>query len=204
MCFWRSVGHSYSGFFKASFIDEIAHAAGIDPMQWRQDHTRGNPRLHKVLTMVASAAHWGRDDNGRYQSVAGHSLFDAAVAQVAEISVADASITVHRVVCAIDCGLAVNPDIVRAQVQSAVNFGITAALFGEITLNNGVVQQSNFHDYPVLRMVDAPDIEVLIVATDNPPTGVGEPGLPSIAAALGNAVFAASGQRLRRLPLKLS
>ena len=202
--FWRSVGHSFSGFFKESFIDEIAHAGGVDPMQWRLDHTRGNPRMHKVLSMVSTAAPWGQVAAGRYQGVACHSSFEAVVAQIAEVSIEADRITIHRVVCAIDCGLAVNPDIVRAQVQSAINFGITAALYGEITLKDGVVQQSNFHDYPVLRMVDAPQIEVLIVDTDNPPTGVGEPGLPPIAAAIGNAVFAASGQRLRQLPLKLS
>lgn len=125
------------------------------------------------------------------------------MAQIAEVSVDAGHISVHRVVCAIDCGLGVNPDIVRAQVQSSINFGITAALYGEVTLKDGAVQQSNFHDYPVLRMVDAPEIDVLIVDTNKPPTGVGEPGLPPVAAAIGNVVFAASAQRLGQLPLRL-
>lgn len=203
--FWRSVGHSFSGFFKESFIDEIAHARNTDPLQWRLDHTGNNPRLSNTLHMVAKAVGWQNPPPaGRFRGIASHTSFLAAVAQVAEISVDNGQIKVHKVTCAIDCGLAVNPDIVRAQVESAVIFGLSAALYGEISVVDGRVVQSNFHDYQVVRMHEAPEIEVLIVATENAPTGVGEPGLPPIAAAIGNAIFTATGQRLRSLPFKLA
>jgi CO/xanthine dehydrogenase Mo-binding subunit len=203
--FLRSVGHSFSGFFKESFIDEIAHSRNADPLQWRLDHTSNNPRLNKTLRMVAEAASWGSAlPAGRFQGVAAHTSFAAAVAQIAEISVEHGQLRVHKVTCAIDCGLAVNPDMVRSQVESGIIFGMSAALYGDINVIDGRVVQSNFHDYQVVRMHEAPEIEVLIVETDNPPTGVGEPGVPPIAAAIGNAIFAATGQRLRSLPFKLA
>jgi CO/xanthine dehydrogenase Mo-binding subunit len=202
---WRSVGHSYSGFFKESFIDEIAHASGTDPLQWRIDHTAENPRLRNTLQLAAQAANWGKPlAAGRFQGIASHTSFNTMVTQIAEISVANNQIKVHKVVCAVDCGVAVNPQIVRAQIESAVIFGITAALYGEITIVEGVVQQSNFHDYQALRMMEAPEIEVIIVPSSESPTGIGEPGLPPIAGAMGNGVFAATGQRLRSLPLRIS
>ena len=188
-----------------SFIDDIAHARNTDPLQWRLDHTGNNPRLNNTLQMVAKAVGWQNPlPTGRFRGIASHTSFLAAVAQVAEISVDNGQLKVHKVTCAIDCGLAVNPDIVRAQVESAVIFGLSAALYGEISVVDGRVVQSNFHDYQVVRMHEAPEIEVLIVATENAPTGVGEPGVPPIAAAIGNAIFTATGQRLRSLPFKLA
>ncbi len=203
--FLRSVGHSYSGFFKESFIDEIAHSIDVDPLQWRLDHTGDNPRLNKTLQMVAEAAAWGSAlPKGRFHGIAAHTSFDAAVAQIAEISVEHGQLRVHKVTCAVDCGLAVNPDMIRSQIESGIIFGMSAALYGDIGVVDGRVTQSNFHDYQVVRMSEAPEIEVLIVDTDNPPTGVGEVGVPPIAAAIGNAIFAATGQRLRSLPFKLA
>ncbi len=203
--FLRSVGHSYSGFFKESFIDEIAHSVDVDPLQWRLDHTGDNPRLNKALQMVAEAAAWGAElPKGRFHGIAAHTSFDAAVAQIAEISVEHGQLRIHKVTCAVDCGLAVNPDMIRSQIESGIIFGMSAALYGDIGVVDGRVTQSNFHDYQVVRMSEAPEIEVLIVETDNPPTGVGEVGVPPIAAAIGNAIFAATGQRLRSLPFKLA
>jgi len=202
--FWRSVGHSFSGFFKESFMDELAVAANRDPLEMRLDHTRNNPRLHQVIQQVADLAGWGKPlPPGHFQGIAAQKSFDTYVAQVAEVSVDNGQIKVHKVFCAVDCGLAVNPDVVKAQMESGIIFGLTAALYGEITLQDGAVVQSNFHDYPMLRMNESPSIEVTIVASQEDPTGVGEPGVPPIAAAVANAVFAATGQRLRSLPLKL-
>jgi CO/xanthine dehydrogenase Mo-binding subunit len=133
-----------------------------------------------------------------------HESFGTVVAEVAEVSVADGAIRVHRVTCAVECGLAVNPDLVRAQMESGIVYGLTAALRGEITFVDGAAQQSNFHDYPLLRMSEAPAIDVHVVESADPPTGVGEPGTPPIAPAVANAVFAATGQRLRDLPLRLA
>jgi CO/xanthine dehydrogenase Mo-binding subunit len=156
-----------------------------------------------VLERARDEADWGNAPRGRYQGVALFECFDTAVGQVAEVSVEDDRIRVHKVTCAVDCGQVVNPDIVHAQMQSGVIFGLTAALYGEINFNKGRVRQSNFHDYRMLRMVDAPDVEVHIIDSTERPTGVGEPGTPPIAPAVANAVFAATGKRLRALPLKL-
>ncbi len=203
--FLRSVGHSYSGFFKESFMDEIAHSRNVDPLQWRLDYTRNNPRLRKTLQMVAEAAGWGSTlPQGHFHGIASHTSFSSAVSQIAEVSVQNGQLKVHKVTCAIDCGLAVNPDMVRSQMESGIIFGMSAALYGEISVVDGRVVQSNFHDYQVVRMHEAPEIEVLIVDTDDAPTGVGEPGVPPIAAAIGNAIFSATGQRLRSLPFKLA
>lgn len=203
--FWRSVGHSFSGFFKESFIDELAHASGQDPLAFRLRHCRDNPRLARAIEAVATLSGWQQPlPDNRFRGIAAHSSFDSVVAQVAEVSINQTQISVHRVFCVIDCGLVVNPDIVKAQMEGGIIFGISAALLGKITLKDGAVEQSNFHDYPVLRMVESPQIEVAIIDSEAAPTGVGEPGVPPIAAAIANAVFAASGQRLRSLPLTLA
>ncbi len=200
----RSVGDSFSGFFKESFIDEIAHYLSRDPLQFRLEYSQHNPRFQAVLRRVAELANWnGKRRPGRYLGLAGHFSFESYVAEIAEVSIDGEEIKVHKVYAAVDCGRVINPDIVKAQVESAVVYGLSAALYGEITLEQGAVQQSNFHDYPVLRMADCPAIEVSIIASQEAPTGIGEPGMPPIAAAVGNAVYAATGRRLRSLPFDL-
>lgn len=202
--FWRSVGHSHNAFVAESFIDELAHAAKQDPVQYRQNRLQDHPRHLNVLQTVADAANWGRPLPGRTQGVAVHESFASYVAEVVEISQQGDHYVIDRVVCAIDCGLVVNPENVKAQVESAVNYGLTAALKAPVTLEDGRVVQSNFHDLPVLRINEAPKIEVILVASDEPPTGVGEIALPPLAPALANALFVATGQRQRDLPLRLN
>ena len=203
--YWRSVSYSFSGFFQESFMDELAEATNRDPLEIRLAHTDNNPRLKKVLEAVAAKANWGTPSApGRYQGVAAQASFESYVAQVAEVSVDNNQIKVHKIYCAVDCGLAVNPDVIKAQMEGSIIFGLTAALHGEIMLEKGAVQQSNFHDYPLLRMNEAPEIEVIIIDSQEAPGGVGEPGMPPLAPAVANAVFAATGQRLRSLPLKLA
>lgn len=202
--FWRSVGHSSNAFFKESFIDELAQRAGIDELQFRLANMQNNPRLIDATELVAAKAGWGKPlPEGHFHGLATHSSFGSAVAQIAEVSVKGTQIIVHKVTAAIHCGMVVNPGIVRDQVEGGIIYGLTAALHGEITLLDGVIQQSNFHNYPMLRMADAPEVEVHIVESQEHPQGVGEPGLPPLAPAVANAVFKASGQRLRDLPLRL-
>jgi isoquinoline 1-oxidoreductase beta subunit len=202
---WRSVGHSSNAFFKESFIDELAQRAGIDELQFRLANMKNNPRLTEATELVAAKAGWGKAlPGGHFHGLATHSSFGSAVAQIAEVSVEGTKIVVHKVTAAIHCGLVVNPGIVRDAVEGGIIFGLTAALHGEITLVDGVIQQSNFHSYPMLRMADAPKVEVHIVESQEHPEGVGEPGLPPLAPAVANAVFKASGQRLRDLPLRLT
>ncbi|MES2129513.1 MAG: xanthine dehydrogenase family protein molybdopterin-binding subunit [Pseudomonadota bacterium] len=199
--YWRSVGHSYNAFFKESFVDELAHAGGKDPVALRRSLLVQHPRHLAVLNAALDKA--GSAPQGRAHGVALHQSFGSIVAQVAEVSVKDKAITVHRVVCAIDCGAAVNPNIIAQQMESAVVFGLSAALAGEITIKDGRVEQSNFNDYPVLRIDAAPEVETVIIKSAEMPEGVGEPGVPPIAPAVANAVFKLTGQRLRSLPLKL-
>jgi isoquinoline 1-oxidoreductase beta subunit len=202
---WRSVGNSYNGFIVESFMDELAAVANQDPLQFRRAKLAENPECLAVLKRVEDESNWGNPQPGRKQGIAIFQSFGTIVAQVAEVSVEnDKTIRVHRVCCAVDCGTVVNPDIVRAQMESGIIFGLTAALYGEINLEAGRVVQSNFHDYPMVRMADAPDIDVHIVASDREPSGVGEPGTPVIAPAVANAVYSATGQRLRSLPLTLA
>jgi CO/xanthine dehydrogenase Mo-binding subunit len=203
--FWRSVGHSYSGFFKESMMDEVAADQKQDAVTYRLKHLKHNPRLAHVLKLAAEESGWGKPlAKGRFHGVATHSSFGSFVAEVAEISVKDNQISVHKVTCVVDCGTAVNPDVIKAQMEGGIIFGLTAALHGEITLKDGVVEQTNFHNYPMLRMNESPEFSVIVVDSNEAPTGVGEPGLPPIAAAVANGVFAATGKRLRSLPLKLA
>jgi len=199
---WRSVGHSFTAFVKESFIDELAHLAGQDPYQYRRQLLVNHPRQQALLDLVAEKGGWGKPQAGRHQGIAIHESFGSLVAQVAEVSVNDSGkIKVHKVVCAIDCGRTVNPDTIGAQMESGIVFGLSAAFYGAITLKNGRAQQSNFDDYEVLRIDEMPEITVHIMDSKEPPGGVGEPGVPPTAPAVANAVFAASGIRMRTLPM---
>ena len=204
--FWRSVGHSQNIFFVEGFVDEMAVAAGKDPYEYRRALLGKNPRYKGVLELAAAKAGWGKPlPAGRGRGIAVGQSFGSFVAEVAEVSVGrDGKLRVHRVVCAVDCGSTVNPGIVKRQMESAIAFGLSAALYGEITFKEGKVEQSNFHDYPVLRIDEMPKVEVHIVPSTEAPGGVGEPGLPPLAPAVVNAVYAATGKRLRKLPLRLA
>jgi len=203
---WRSVAHSYTCFVMESFVDELAHAAEQDPGIFRRRHLATSPRHLAVLDLVLARSGWpGPLTDGRHRGLAIQEAFGTVVAQVAEVSIgADKAIHVHRVTCAVDCGTAINPDVVRQQMEGGILFGLSAALYGEITLEDGAVRESNFHDYRLLRLAESPAIDVHIVPSSEPPTGVGEAGVPPIAPAVANAVFAATGQRLRTLPLRLA
>jgi isoquinoline 1-oxidoreductase beta subunit len=203
---WRSVGHSHTGFSVESFFDEVAHAGKKDPYELRRALLVKEPRMLAVLNLAADKAGWGKPlPKGVARGIATHFSFETYVAQVIEASVGkDGTVKVHRVVCAVDCGRVINPDIVKAQMEGGIIFGLTAALKTEITLENGSVQQKNFHDYQMLRMFESPAIEVHIVPSEVSPTGVGEPSVPPVAPALVNAIFAATGKRIRRLPIRNS
>jgi isoquinoline 1-oxidoreductase beta subunit len=203
---WRSVGHSHTGFSVEAFLDEVAHAGGKDPYELRRKLLANQPRMLGVLDLAAQKAGWGgKLPTGVGRGIAGHFSFDSYVAQVVEASVAkDGAVKVHRVVCAVDCGTVINPDTVKAQMEGGIIFGLTAALKTEITLKNGRVEQNNFHDYQMLRIFESPKIEVHIVPSTADPTGVGEPGVPPVAPALANAIFAATGKHVRRLPIRAS
>jgi len=203
--FWRSVGHSHTAFAVECFLDELAGLAGKDPVEFRRALLAAAPRHLGVLNLAAERAGWGGTlPAGRAQGIALHESFGSYVAQVAEVSVEANALRVHRVVCAVDCGQVVHPDNVAAQMEGGVVFGLTAALKGRVTLERGRVKQSNFHDYPLLTMREMPAIEVHLVESRLEPGGVGEPGTPPIAPAVANAVFALTGQRIRKLPITLS
>jgi isoquinoline 1-oxidoreductase subunit beta len=201
---WRSVGHSHTGFSVETFLDEVAHAGGKDPYQLRRTLLAGQPRMLAVLDLAAKKANWGSPlPAGRARGIAGHFSFDSYVAQVAEVSIEkDGNVRVHRIVASVDCGRVINPDTVKAQIEGGIVFGLTAALKTEITLENGRVQQSNFHNYPIVRMFESPEIEVHIIESTEKPTGVGEPGVPPVAPAVANAILALTGKPIRRLPIK--
>ena len=200
---WRSVGSTHTAFVTEVFLDELAHAAGADPVEFRRKLLKDHPRHLRVLNLAAEKAGWGKPlPAGWGRGVAVHESFNSYVAEVAEVSVQpDGGFKVERVVCAVDCGTAVTPDVVKAQMEGGIGFGLAAALHSAVTLRDGRAVQSNFDDYRVLRMKEMPRVEVHIVASDAPPTGVGEPGVPPIAPAVANALFAATGKRLRKLPL---
>ena len=204
VAFWRSVGHSHGAFATESFIDELAHAAKVDPVEYRRSLLTKQHRHRWVLELVAEKIGWTTPaPEGVGRGVAVHKSFESYAAAAAEVKIEDGGITVKRVVMAIDCGRVVNPDIVKQQLESAVIFGLSAALKQRITFENGKVQQSNFHDFAPLRMGEVPKIETYIRENEAAPTGVGEPGVPVIAPAVANAVFALTGKRLRSLPLSL-
>jgi isoquinoline 1-oxidoreductase subunit beta len=201
--FWRSVGPSHNVFVTESFIDELAAAAKQDPVAYRRALLDGAPRAKAVLDLAAEKSGWGqplRERTGRGVSL--QTVFGTYMAQVAEVEVAkDGAVRVRRVICAVDCGTVVNPDIVKAQIEGAIVFGVTAALYGEISLKNGRVEQANFDTYQMLRINEAPAIEVHIVRNFEPPGGMGEPGTSAIVPAVANAIFAATGKRLRKMPV---
>lgn len=199
--FWRSVANSVNGYVTEGFMDEMAHKAGRDPVEFRLAQMQDFPRDKRVLELVAEKSNWGKSNT--HQGVAVHPSFGSFVAMVAEVSVDGKSFTVDKVTVALDCGRVINPDIVVMQIEGAVIYGLSAALKPPLQIQDGAVAESNFHDLPVLRMHEAPEIEVHIVDSDIDPTGVGEIGTPPIAPAVANALFVASGQRLRELPLKL-
>lgn len=203
--FWRSVGSSHTAFSTECFLDEVAQAAGKDPVAFRLSTLAKHPRHAAVVKLAAEKAGWGKPAAGISQAIAVHESFGSYVAQVAEVSVGkDGTVKVHRVICAIDCGQVVNPDTVAAQMESSIAYGLSAALFGEITVKDGKVQQKNFTDHRVLRMSEMPKVETYIVPSTEAHGGVGEPGTPPIAPAVCNAIFAATGKRIRSLPIKTS
>jgi isoquinoline 1-oxidoreductase beta subunit len=203
--FWRSVGHSVTGFVVNGFIDEMAAAGGKDPLVLRREMLKGKPRHLAVLNLAADKAGWGKPlPAGRAQGIALQESFGSIVAEVAEVSVSEGRVRVHRVVCAADCGPVVNPDNVAAQIEGGIVFGLSAALHGAITLNGGRVEQGNFNDYPVLRMDEMPRVETHLIQSNGPMGGVGEISVPPIAPAVCNAIFAATGKRIRQLPIAAS
>ncbi len=200
---WRSVGSTHNAFSTECFLDELARAAGKDPFEVRRGLLGKHPRHKAVLELAAQKAGWDKPlPKGRTRGIAVHESFHTFVAQVAEISQQGDAFRVERVVCAVDCGIAVNPNIVAMQMESGIGYGLSAALAGAITLKDGIVEQSNFHDYPVLRINEMPRVEVYIVPSGEKPTGVGEPATPVIAPALANALYRATGKPVRLLPLE--
>jgi len=205
--FWRSVGNSQNAYITECFIDEVAALAGKDPVAFRQNLLGKQSRYQAVLKLAAEKADWGGTLPAKhYQGVALVKSFDSYVAQIAEISIQPKTlrVLVHKVICVVDCGIVINPNAVEAQMESGIVFGLSAALDGNISINNGRVEQTNFNDYPVLRMPEMPEIEVHIIKSAEPPGGVGEVGTPPIAPAVANAVFAATGKPVRQLPIRLS
>lgn len=201
--YWRSVGSSHNAFVTEGFFDEVAHAAGKDPYELRRALLGDRPRHLGVLDLAAEKAGWGsKPAEGRVRGIAVAEAFGSYVAEVAEISIEKGGRPrVHRVVCAVDCGPTVNPDTIEAQMQGGIVYGLSAALYGDITIDRGRVSQGNFNDYPVVRMNEMPAVEVYIVKSAEKQGGIGEPGVPPIAPALCNAIFTATGERVRKLPI---
>jgi isoquinoline 1-oxidoreductase beta subunit len=198
------VGASQNAFVVESFVDELAHAAGKDPLEYRRALLGKSLRHKGVLELAAGKAGWGSPlPAGHHRGIAVAFSYGSWAAEVAEVSVdPEGAVRVHRVVCAIDCGLAVNPDQIEAQMQGGIVWGLTATLRSQITIQDGRVQQSNFHDYPMLQLHEMPVVEVHILPSDEAPGGVGEPAVPPLAPAVANAIFAATGKRARRLPIR--
>ena len=204
--FWRSVADSRNGFVVESFMDEIAAASRLDPVELRLKLLQDSPRLGNVLKMVAEKSGWGQTrPAGIFQGIALHAFHGTPVAMVAEISVADnGGVSVQRVVCAVDCGTVINPKMVKAQMAGGIVFGLTATLKSAVTIKGGQIQQTNFDGFPLLRMDEMPQVEVYIADSQQPPTGIGEVGVPAIAPAVANAIFAATGKRIRSLPVNFA
>jgi isoquinoline 1-oxidoreductase beta subunit len=203
---WRVVGSSHTTLAVEAFVDEVAHAAGKDPFEFRRKLLDKEPRMKAVLELAADKADWTSPlPKGRGRGIAVAEAFKTFVAQVVEVSVKDSGkIKVERVVCAVDCGTPINPDVIAAQMEGGIGFALGAVLWGDISLESGSVQQSNFNDYRVLRMNEMPKVDVHIVQSTEAPTGVGEPGVAPLGPALANAIFAATGNRVRELPFSRS
>jgi isoquinoline 1-oxidoreductase beta subunit len=200
---WRSVGHSHTAFAVECFLDELARAAKKDPLELRLALLADKPQHARVLALAAEKAGWKKPlPAGRARGCAVHFSFSTYVAMVVEASLERGLPRVHRVTAAVDCGRVVNPDTVEAQIQGAIGFALTAALYGAITIEGGRVQQTNFHDYKMLRMPEMPAVDVHVVASDEPSTGIGEPGVPPVAPALCNALYALTGKPIHRLPIR--
>ena len=197
----RSVSHAINCFAIESFMDELAGVAAADPYEFRRALLAQKPRHKRVLETAAERAGWGHAPKGHFQGIALMEGYTTCIAQVAEISVQDGQVKVHRIVCALDCGQVINPRIIESQIQSGIVFGLSCALWGEVTIAAGTVQQSNFNNYRVLRGNEMPQIEVHVLPSDEPPGGIGESAVPLVAPAVCNALFAATGQRLRALPI---
>jgi len=197
----RSVSHAPNCFAIETSIDELAGAVSRNPLDFRLQHLAGKPRHTQVLKLVAERSGWGHAPKGRYQGIAFMEGYTSHIAQVAEVSVEGGRLKIHKITCVIDCGQTVNPRIVESQLESGIIYGLSAALWGDITLRNGRVQQRNFNDYRVLRLNETPEIDIHIIPSDAPPGGIGETGVPPVAPAVCNAIFAATGKRLRRLPI---
>ena len=203
--YWRSVSHALNSFANESFIDEMALAAGKDPYEFRRALLEKQPRFRHVLELAAQNSGWGKPlPKGRARGIALMEGYETYMALVAEVSAPGDKIRVHRVTAVVDLGGMVNPNIVEQQIESSITYGLSAVLYGEITLKDGRVQQTNFHDYPVVRMNEAPRIDMHLVKSDEKPGGIGEPATALIGPAVANAVFAATGVRLRKLPLRLA
>ena len=205
---WRSVGHTHTAFAMETVIDMVAEASKMDPVELRLQLLAGGDkdqqRLAGVLKLAAEKAQWGKAADGRFQGIAVHKSFNTYVAEVAEISLKDGAVKVEKVTCAVDCGVCVNPDVVRAQMEGGIGYGLGAIMRNEITFTDGVVDQSNFPDYEPIRINDMPQVDVHIVASAEPPSGVGEPGVPPIGPALANAIHKATGKRVFELPMTRS
>ncbi len=201
--YWRAVGYTQNTFFGESFLDELAAAGGKDPVELRRRFLANQPRLLGVLNLAVEKAGWGKPlPAGHHHGVAIVNNIGSFTAQVAEVSVSAGKLKVHRVTCATDCGQVVNPAIIDQQIRSAIVFGLSAAMKGEITIEKGRIQQTNFNSYDVVRMDEAPVVDVHIVPSTEAPGGMGEAGVPCIAPAVCNAIFAATGKRVRRLPIQ--
>jgi isoquinoline 1-oxidoreductase beta subunit len=204
---WRVVGSSHTTFAVETFMDQVAHAAGKDPFEFRRKLLANEPRMKAVLELAAEKAGWSAAPlpKGKGRGIAVAEAFKTFVAQVVEVTIEESGrVKVDRVVCAVDCGVAINPDVITAQMEGGIGFGLGAVLWGNVTLEKGRVQQSNFNDYRVLRMNEMPKVEVYIVPSAEAPTGVGEPGVAPIGPALANAIFSATGKRVEVLPLARS
>jgi isoquinoline 1-oxidoreductase beta subunit len=199
---WRSVGNTHTAYVMETMIDELAAAAGRDPVEFRLSLLTEKPRHVGVLKLAAEKAGWGTPlAAGRARGIAVHESFKTYVAQVAEVSIdADGKVKVHKVTCAVDCGVAVNPDVIRAQMEGGIGFALTAALYSDLEIADGAAKPGNFDSYRMLRIEEMPKVEVHIVPSAEPPTGVGEPGVPPLAPAVANAIAQLTGRRIRRLP----